>query len=146
MTGLDGAATDLAGKIKPLVATSASGGSDRIAELDVEGNSILDKDVILLKIKSQVNQTYDPKTVNDDIKTLFGLGYFDDVQVRLETAPGGKRLVFVVKEKPRIQAIGVTGNGDVKKDDVLEAMTDRIVKWVSGGAAGPALPEVAALG
>ncbi len=123
VVGLDAAAAELAGKIKPQV--SAVGGSDRIVELDVEGNSILDKEVVLLKIKSQVNQPYDPKTVNEDVKKLFDLGYFDDVQVRLEDAPGGKRLTFVVKEKPRIQAIGVTGNGDVKKDDILEAMSTK---------------------
>ena len=123
--GLDAAAAELADKIRPLVAVSAAGGSDRILEVDVEGNSILDKEVVILKIKSQVNQTYDPKAVNDDIKKLFELGYFDDVQVRLDAVPGGKRLTFVVKEKPRIQAIGVVGNGDVKKDDILEAMSTK---------------------
>jgi len=121
--GLDAAAAELADKIRPLV--SAVGGSDRIVEVDVEGNSILDKEVVILKIKSQVNQPYDPKAVNDDVKKLFELGYFDDVQVRLDSVAGGKRLTFVVKEKPRIQAIGVTGNGDVKKDDVLEAMSTK---------------------
>uniref|UniRef100_I2Q761 Outer membrane protein assembly factor BamA n=1 Tax=Desulfovibrio sp. U5L TaxID=596152 RepID=I2Q761_9BACT len=123
VVGLDTAAAELADKIKPQV--SAVGSSDRIVEVDVEGNSILDKEVVLLKIKSQVNQNYDPKAVNDDVKKLFDMGYFDDVQVRLDNAPGGKRLTFVVKEKPRIQAIGVTGNGDVKKDDVLEAMSTK---------------------
>jgi outer membrane protein insertion porin family len=125
LMGLEAAATELAGKIGPLVSTTAAGGSDRIAEVDVEGNSILDKEVVLLKIKSQANQPYDAKTVNDDVKKLFDLGYFDDVQVRLDNVPGGKRLTFVVKEKPRIQAIGVTGNGDVKKDDILEAMSTK---------------------
>ena len=123
LVGLDAAADELAGKIAPQV--SPVGSSDRIVEVDVEGNSILDKEVVLLKIKSQANQPYDPKIVNDDVKKLFELGYFDDVQVRLDNAPGGKRLTFVVKEKPRIQAIGVTGNGDVKKDDVLEAMSTK---------------------
>lgn len=123
LVGLDAAAAELAEKIKPQV--SAVGSSDRVVEVDVEGNSILDKEVVLLKTKSQVNQPYDPKAVNDDIKKLFEMGYFDDVQVRLDNVPGGKRLTFVVKEKPRIQAIGVTGNGDVKKDDVLEAMSTK---------------------
>lgn len=123
VVGLDAAAAELADKIRPLV--SAVGGSDRVVEVDVEGNSILDKEVVILKVKSQVNQPYDPKTVNEDVKKLFDMGYFDDVQVRLDAAPGGKRLTFVVKEKPRIQAIGVTGNGDVKKDDILEAMSTK---------------------
>ena len=125
--GLDAAAGDLAAKVASLVAPSTAGasGSDRIVEVDVEGNAILDKEVVLLKVKSQANQMYDPKTVNEDVKRLFDLGYFDDVQVRLDSVPGGKKLTFVVKEKPRIQAVGVTGNGDVKKDDILEAMSTK---------------------
>ncbi|MHC1712272.1 MAG: outer membrane protein assembly factor BamA [Solidesulfovibrio sp.] len=123
LVGLDAAAAQLADKVKTQL--SPVGGSSRIVEIDVEGNSILDKEVVLLKIKSQVNQTYDPKNVNEDIKRLFELGYFDDVQVRLDDAAGGKRITFLVKEKPRIQAIGVTGNGDVKKDDILEAMSTK---------------------
>jgi len=123
--GLDTAAGELVDKLKPHIAAVGAGSSERIAEVDVEGNSILDKEVVLLKIKTQANQTYDPKTVNDDVKKLFEMGYFDDVQVRLDTLPGGKRVTFVVKEKPRIQAIGVTGNGDVKKDDILEAMSTK---------------------
>ncbi|MFP5260134.1 MAG: POTRA domain-containing protein, partial [Acidobacteriota bacterium] len=90
--GLDAAAAELADKIRPLV--SAVGSSDRVVEVDVEGNSILDKEVVLLKIQSQVNQPYDPKAVNDDVKKLFDMGYFDDVQVRLDNVPGGKRLTF----------------------------------------------------
>lgn len=117
LLNLQVAVNELAAKIKGNLYAS-----DRIAEVDVEGNSVLDKEVVLLKIKSQAGQPYDPKVVNEDIKRLFELGYFDDVQVRLDATPAGKRLVYVVKEKPRIQAIGVTGNGDVDKDDILEVM------------------------
>ncbi len=117
LMSLQTAVNELAAKVKGNLFTS-----DRIAEVDVEGNSVLDKEVVLLKIKSQAGQPYDPKVVNEDIKRLFELGYFDDVQVRLDETPQGKKLVYVVKEKPRIQAIGVTGNGDVDKDDILEVM------------------------
>ncbi|WP_027184302.1 outer membrane protein assembly factor BamA [Desulfovibrio inopinatus] len=97
----------------------------RIVEIDVEGNDILDKDVVLLKIKSQVGDRYDPRQVNDDLKRLYKLGYFDDVQVRTEDIAGGTKLIFVVSEKPRIQAISVIGAGDIDKDDILEVMNTK---------------------
>ena len=120
LVNLQGAADELAAKIKANMYSS-----DRIAEVDVEGNNVLDKEVVLLKIKSRAGQMYNPKTVNQDLKRLFELGYFDDVQIRLDDSPAGKRLVFVVKEKPRIQAIGVTGSGDIDKDEILEVMSTK---------------------
>jgi outer membrane protein insertion porin family len=117
---MQAAAKDMAGKIRGLAVSG-----DAIVDVDVEGNQILDKDVIILKAKTQVGQPYDPKAVNDDLKRLFETGYFDDVQIRLENVPGGKKLVFVVKEKPRIQAVGVIGSGEVDQDKVLEAMSTK---------------------
>ena len=109
--------------VAPSGASGASGASgDKVAELDVEGNNALEKDVILLKVKTQVGDPFDSKTVNEDLKRLYDLGYFDDVQVKVENVHGGKRVVFVVKEKPRIQAISVEGNSEIKKDDILAAM------------------------
>jgi len=117
---LEPAAKELAGKVRGLLVTG-----DAIVDVAVEGNQILDKDVIILKAKTQVGQPYDPKSVNDDLKRLFETGYFDDVQIRLENVPGGKKLVFVVKEKPRIQAIGVIGSGEVDQDKILETMSTK---------------------
>ena len=106
-----------------------SGGSGlsgvKVAQVDVEGNDTLDKDVILLKVKTQVGEPFDAGTVNEDLKRLMALGYFDDVQVKTEDVAGGKRVVFVVKEKPRILAISVTGNSDIKTNDILAAMETR---------------------
>jgi outer membrane protein insertion porin family len=121
LKSLPQAATEVAQKIKGDFVPSEG----KVAEVDVEGNAALEKDVILLKVKTQPGEPFDPKTVNDDLKRLYDLGYFDDVQIRTEDVHGGKRVVFVVKEKPRIQAIGVVGNSDIKKDDILEAMSTK---------------------
>lgn len=44
--------------------------------------------------------TIDFKTINADVKTVFELGYFDDVKALLRDASGGKILVVRVVEKP----------------------------------------------
>ncbi|WP_243368164.1 outer membrane protein assembly factor BamA [Fundidesulfovibrio soli] len=128
MLSLPSAVDELAGKVRPAGATASASSSvagasgAKVVELDVEGNNALEKDVILLKVKTQVGEPFETKTVNDDLKRLFELGYFEDVQIRTEDVRGGKRVVFVVKEKPRIQAVSVLGNDEIKKDDILEAM------------------------
>lgn len=134
LVGLSAAVDDLAGKLKgefvagaaaPAGAPGSGLTGEKVAEVDVEGNNALEKDVVLLKVKTQVGEPFDSKTVNEDLKRLFDLGYFDDVQIRVDNVRGGKKVVFVVKEKPRIQAVGVNGAVEIKKDDILEAMSTK---------------------
>ncbi|MFZ5427356.1 MAG: outer membrane protein assembly factor BamA [Thermodesulfobacteriota bacterium] len=121
LMALSSAMDEVASKLGPETSAAAASGL-KVMEVDVEGNNALEKDVILLKVKTQVGEPFDSRTINDDLKRLVELGYFDDVQIKLEDMRGGKRVVFVVKEKPRIQAISVVGNSEIKKDDILEAM------------------------
>lgn len=95
---------------------------DRIADIDVQGLQYLDRDVVLLRIESQKGDIFDPAKVNHDLKRIYDLGYFDDVQAGMEDSPGGKRLIFTVKEKPRIGAISIVGAKEISEDDVREVM------------------------
>jgi outer membrane protein insertion porin family len=131
MMELASAVDELAGRVSPGFAGSAApkgpgaAAGAKVTEVDVEGNNALEKDVVLLKVKTQAGDPLDPKTVNEDLKRLMELGYFEDVQINITDARGGKRVVFVVKEKPRIQAVSVLGNSEIKKDDILEAMATK---------------------
>ena len=96
---------------------------ERIASVDVEGTKALDKEVVLMRLRTKKGDTYDPKALNEEIKSIYGLGYFDDVQVRVDDLPEGMGVTFVVKEKPRIQAVDVLGNEELDDDDVLALMS-----------------------
>ncbi len=111
---------DLATKIKQELLRQ-----ETITDIEVRGTKVLDKDVVLLRIQTVKGEIYDPKKVNDDLKRIYDVGYFDDVQAGIEDAPGGKKLVFTVVEKPRIQAINITGNEEEDDDDILEVMATK---------------------
>jgi outer membrane protein insertion porin family len=98
---------------------------EAISTIEVQGNRILEKDVVLMRLKIQEGDIYDPRAVNKEIKRLYGLGYFDDVQAALSDTPDGKKLTFIVKEKPLIQAIGVVGAKEIDQDDILEAISSK---------------------
>ena len=63
---------------------------DRIASIDVRGNEILDDDVVLMRLRIQPGDVYDPKAVNTELKSLYELGYFDDIAIALEDTAEGK--------------------------------------------------------
>ncbi|MEW5774015.1 MAG: outer membrane protein assembly factor BamA [Thermodesulfobacteriota bacterium] len=114
------AVEDLAEKIKNELLKK-----ETVAQVEVAGVQVLDKDVVLMRLKTQKGDIYDPKVLNQELKTIYDLGYFDDVQVKVDELPDGVRLTFVVKEKPRIQAISILGAEEKDEDDVLEVMSSR---------------------
>ncbi len=111
---------ELAQKIKNSVVVA-----DIIADIEVRGIKTLDKDIILMRMKLQKGDPFDVDTVNDEIKRIFELGYFDDVKISTEDMDEGKRLVVEVEEKPIIQAISVEGASDMDEDDILAVMSTK---------------------
>jgi outer membrane protein insertion porin family len=98
---------------------------DRIASIDVRGNEILDDDVVLMRLKIQAGDVYDPKAINEELKSLYEMGYFDDIEILMDESAEGKRLIISVKEKPLIQAITVEGAKELDADDLLAAIATK---------------------
>ncbi len=105
---------------------------DIVAEVDVEGTKVLDKDVVLMRLTLQKGDMLTAKAVNTALKNIYDLGYFDDVKVKVDTIPDGKKVIFSVKEKPRIQALGVKGASAIDSEDIIEAVSTK-----KGGVINP---------
>ena len=105
---------------------------DVVAEVDVAGTQVLDKEVVLMRLTMQKGDILTAKTVNTALKNVYDLGYFDDVQVQVENVEDGKRVVYVVTEKPRIQAVSVRGSDEIDADDIIEAVSTK-----KGGVVNP---------
>lgn len=105
---------------------------DIIAEVGVEGTKVLDQEVVLMRLTLQKGDMLTAKSVNTALKNIYDLGYFDDVEVKVDTIPEGKKVTFVVKEKPRIQALGVRGSDAIDSEDIIEAVATK-----KGGVINP---------
>lgn len=93
----------------------------RIASLAPEGNKRIDSGAILRKITTQVGDAYDPATLRKDLKEIYSMGYFNDVQIDVSDTPKGKKVIFRVVEKPVIKSVIFTGMDEVKEEDVKGA-------------------------
>jgi len=100
-------------------------GLDHIVDIDVEGTSALDKDVVLLRLSTKKGEVLDAKILNTDLKAVYDLGYFDDVKILLRDVAGGKKMIVQVVEKPRILAMGVKGAKEKSIDDVLKVVNSK---------------------
>ncbi|MFP4168422.1 MAG: outer membrane protein assembly factor BamA [Desulfonatronovibrionaceae bacterium] len=98
---------------------------ERIAEIEVKGNKTLDKDVVLMRLKIRKGDLYDPKELNKELKRLYELGYFEDIQFSARDTKEGKKIIINVEEKPIIEAISVHGAEEKDNDDILEAMSTK---------------------
>jgi outer membrane protein insertion porin family len=93
-----------------------------IRDIYVEGNRRVQDAVILGRVKSTVGSTFNPSLLAEDIRSIFSLGFFDDVQMRVEDFEGGVKVVFVVAERPFIRDVDFVGN---KKED-RESLQEKI--------------------
>jgi outer membrane protein insertion porin family len=81
-----------------------------VKEIAVEGNRRVQEAVILNQVKTTVGSEFLPARLGDDLRAIFGLGFFDDVQLRVEDFEGGVKVTFVVTERPFIRDIAFAGN------------------------------------
>jgi outer membrane protein insertion porin family len=98
-----------------------------VVEISVEGETQVESGLILSNLASRVGDPLDRNKVSRDIKTIFQLGYFQDVSAFAEEVPNqGVRIMFQVKEKPRIGNLELTGVTLLTKQVVHDAVTVKI--------------------
>ncbi|CAG35010.1 related to outer membrane protein [Desulfotalea psychrophila LSv54] len=90
----------------------------RIAAISPQGNARVDSGAILRKINSKAGDIYDPATLRQDLKAIYAMGYFNDVQVDVKETAKGKTVTFNVVEKPLVSSVLFVGLKELKQEDV----------------------------
>lgn len=94
---------------------------DGLSDVQVRGMNVMDPDTVLMRLTIRKGDSPDANAINEEIKRIWEMGYFSDVQAFME----GNVLVFSVVEKPRIDNIIVEGAKEIDQEDVLSAMGTR---------------------
>jgi outer membrane protein insertion porin family len=93
-------------------------GIEQIDSVQVKGNQRVESDAILAVVESKKGESLDYDKLDRDLRAIFAMGYFTDVNIQTEDGPKGKIVTFVVKEKASIGSISFKGNKKVKSDDL----------------------------
>ena len=107
------------------ITTFAQNNGGRITAIVVRGNDNVDTKFVVSMISSNIGDLFSKDKVQSDMKAIFDLGYFQDVQVKLEPFRDGYRVVFQVKENALIKDIVVEGSTILKEQETKDVMVLR---------------------
>ncbi|HEX13610.1 MAG TPA: hypothetical protein ENO40_03890, partial [Desulfurella acetivorans] len=94
--------------------------AQNIVEINVEGNVRIDKPTILSVVKEKTNTPLNLEAVNEDIKNIYNLGFFETVSAKIKNVAGGVILTFDVKEKSAIRFVKFEGNKMFKDEELYK--------------------------
>jgi outer membrane protein insertion porin family len=97
-----------------------------VRDIIVEGNRRIQAPAILNRVSTKIGDPLSPAALRDDVRSIFGLGFFDDVQVRTEEFEGGVRVIFAVVERPLLREVGFEGNSELTNDELREKAAIRV--------------------
>lgn len=91
-----------------------------VEKVVITGNLKISEDAILAKIKTRAKEILDPRVLNEDLKNLYKMGYFENVWIKIDQGERGPVVIFEVKERPSIKEIIFKGIKEAKKEDLLK--------------------------
>jgi outer membrane protein insertion porin family len=94
-----------------------------INKIEIRGLKRIEEGAIKAKISQKIGEPVSEDKISEDIKSIFGMGYFDDVRVEMEPFEGGVTLIYVVKEKPTIIKVEFQGNKEFDDTKLREKIS-----------------------
>jgi outer membrane protein insertion porin family len=112
--------------LSPLLAVfPAAAQQDRpleIREIVFTGTRMVEEATVRERIQSAAGDTFDPEQITRDVKSIYELGFFEDIKVEAEGFEGGLKVTFVLKEKPIIRAVTFEGNDKLSESDIRDKL------------------------
>jgi outer membrane protein insertion porin family len=103
----------------------AQEGAPKVKSIEIRGNKRIEEPAIRGRLSLKVGDPYARDAIRAQIRQIYDMGFFEDVQIETETGPGGVAVVFVVREKPFITEIVFDGNENLSEDKLKEKITIR---------------------
>jgi outer membrane protein insertion porin family len=95
---------------------------DRVA---ITGNRRVEEEAIRVQIRSQPGTRLNEETVDSDVRALYRMGFFDNIEAELNEENGQWVLTYKVTERPLIHEVHIEGNKKVTREDLDGAFKTR---------------------
>jgi outer membrane protein insertion porin family len=90
------------------------------SDIRVDGLQRISSGTVFTYLPVNRGDSVDDSKVAESIRALYRTGFFEDVQLDRQ----GSILVITVKERPAINKLTVTGNKDIKSEELLKGLSD----------------------
>src|ERR1700737_4507845 len=100
------------------LAQAANDSDFTVGDIRVEGLERVSEGTVYNYLPVNIGDVLTPQRVREAVRALYATGFFRDVQLRRE----GTTLVVVVLERPSIESFEITGNKDIKTEDLQKSL------------------------
>ncbi|MEJ0040646.1 MAG: outer membrane protein assembly factor BamA [Gammaproteobacteria bacterium] len=90
----------------------------RVGNIKVEGLQRISEGTVYNYLPVNIGDRLTPGRIREAIRALYQTGFFRDVQLRQD----GETLVVVVLERPSIESFEITGNKEIKTEDLQKSL------------------------
>jgi outer membrane protein insertion porin family len=105
-------------------------GQEFVERIDFTGNRRIRSDTLKARIFTRDGDPYNEDTLRRDFQALWNTQFFEDVKLSVEDSPdkpGGKIVIFDVKERPIIRRIRYEGIHSISESDILDRFKEKKV-------------------
>ena len=89
-----------------------------VGDIRVEGLQRISEGTVYNYLPVNIGDRLDQRRLQEAIRALFATGFFRDIELRRD----GATLVVVVYERPSIESFEITGNKDIKTEDLQKSL------------------------
>ncbi|PJA78134.1 MAG: hypothetical protein CO149_05665, partial [Nitrospirae bacterium CG_4_9_14_3_um_filter_51_5] len=109
----------------PLLKSSvlAQPAQSHIEAIEIEGNQHIEGQAIVGKLSVKPGDSFTQESIREQIQLIYGMGFFEEVEVSTEARGNGVLVVFHVKEKPFTVEVVFDGNDELSDDKLNEKNT-----------------------
>ncbi|MCY4512395.1 MAG: outer membrane protein assembly factor BamA, partial [Bdellovibrionales bacterium] len=98
--------------------------AQRIHRIIVKGNQLIETSLIQDHIQLKSEQLYKASKVREDVRRLFSLGFFDEIEVHtIPVAKSKINVIYALKERSVIHSIEFKGNKNLTEESLKEILT-----------------------
>jgi outer membrane protein insertion porin family len=101
-----------------LAQTAAAPADFTVGDIRVEGLQRVSEGTVYNYLPVNIGDHLTAARVREAIRALYATGFFRDVQLRRD----GSTLIVVVAERPSIESFEITGNKDIKTEDLQKSL------------------------
>ncbi|MGH8169642.1 MAG: outer membrane protein assembly factor BamA [Steroidobacteraceae bacterium] len=96
----------------------SSGAEFTVGDIKVEGLQRISEGTVFNYLPVNIGDHLTPQRVREAVRALYATGFFRDVELRRQ----GNTLVIVVLERPSIESFTISGNKDIKTEDLQKSL------------------------
>ncbi|MGE0683347.1 MAG: outer membrane protein assembly factor BamA [Candidatus Binatia bacterium] len=93
-----------------------------IAEVKIGGNDRVEEEAIRVYLTSRAGTPLNMAAVDQDIRAIYKMGFFKDVEARVTEENGKTILTYWITERPLIREVHTEGNKGLSKEDLENAL------------------------